>query len=40
MQLVVCALFPSAIDPEEAVAAVERNLPVLAVILKLAGGGG
>jgi hypothetical protein len=36
VQLVVFACLTCAIDPEETVAAVERNLPVLAVILELA----
>ena len=40
MQFVMLTRLPSTIDPEETVAVVVRNLPVLAVILELAGGGG
>jgi hypothetical protein len=36
MQFIHFALLPSAINPEETVATIERNLLVLAVILELA----
>jgi hypothetical protein len=40
MQLIMFTRLTSTIDPEEAIAMVVRNLPVLAVVLELAGGGG